>query len=120
MKKNKDSFKLKKALKAFGDPNNYPTLEQLVKIRAYCARSVIDINNLETDIKVLKIENITLVEENAKVSKKYSNLAKKAKLFFDALNWAFKKIDLKSVKKGEAKKHYKHLKEVIKKTKIKS
>ncbi len=117
MKKDKDSFKLKKTLKIFGDPNNYPSLKQLVKIRVYCARSIIDINNLENDIKVLKRENITLIEENDMVSKKYFALLKKVKLFFEDFNWAFKRIDLKFVKKGKAKKHYNYLKEVIKKTK---
>lgn len=117
MKKDKDSFKLKKALKIFGDPNNYPSLKQLVKIRVYCARSIIDINNLENDIFELKSKNIMLVDESDKLFDKYSASLKKTRLFIDGLNWALKKIDLKSVKKGKAKKHYNHLKEVIKKTK---
>lgn len=89
----KELSKLEELLQILGGPNAFPTLEDLVKIRANAARALVDINNFGNDINDLKEENIKLIK---------------------ALKWTFKRINLKHIKKGKSKKNYTHTEKLIK------
>lgn len=115
----KELSKLEELLQILGGPNAFPTLEDLVKIRANAARALVDINNFGNDINDLKEENIKLIKANAKMTKKYMRLFSQSKVLMEALKWTFKRINLKYIKKGKSKKNYVHTEKLIQSYKIK-